>query len=76
MNSELVSGCKGIARETVGLDGQPQGAIILGDGGLRPPEPLQPENVHAPAMGNRVPPAMQPQMVSVQEAGPTGEGKA
>ena len=84
MNPELVSGCKGIARETVGLDGQPQGTIILGDGGLRPPEPLQPETVHAPAspvcpglaMGKRVPPAMQPQMVSVHEAGPTGEGKA
>ena len=83
-NPELASGCKEIARQAVGLDGRPQGAIELGDGGLRLPEPLRPVAVHAPvspvcpglAMGRRVPPAMQPQMVGVHEAEPTGEGKA
>ena len=73
-----MTNCTGIARLSGGHHEQSQGAIFLGDGGRRPPEPLQFETVHVPispatgtfhGRGHAL-------LVGVHEAEPTGECKA
>ena len=50
LSPELVTGCKGTARPIAWNSEWSQGAVILGEGGLRPPEPLQPAAVQDTAL--------------------------